>query len=74
MKEYELIIETHQPSCGGKPPVLHDFKEIETEEPSAYVKSHTKNAELTIDTAADGSIVITADESGRISKYIFTEI
>lgn len=74
MKEYELIIETRQPPCGGKQPLLYDFSEIEIDDPTAYVREHTKNAELTVNNSADGSIVILADENGRTTKYIFTEL
>lgn len=74
MKEYELIIEKYQPSCGGKPPLLHDFCEIEIDDPVAYVKSKTKNAELTVDHDSQGSVVIMAVENGYRTKFIFTEI
>lgn len=74
MKEYELITENYQPSCGGKPPFLHDFCEIEIDDPVAYVKSKMKNPELTVDRSADGTIVIYAEENGYRTKYIFTEI
>jgi hypothetical protein len=74
MKEYELIVEKRQPSCGGKPPLLHDFSEIETDDPIAYVKAHTKNAEYEVDTGRDGSTIITTNEGGIITRFIFTEI
>jgi hypothetical protein len=73
MKEYELITERHQPSCGGKPPIVHEFCEIQTDDPVAYVKSKTKNAQLTVG-SVDGSTVIETDENGYKTKFIFTEI
>ena len=31
MKSYELIVERHQPPCGGKQTKLYDFRNVETE-------------------------------------------
>lgn len=73
MKAYELITEKHQPPCSGKP-ILHDFAEIETEDPIAYVKAHTKNASLDISTGEDGSTVIVAEEGEYRTKFVFSEI
>lgn len=73
MKSYELITEKHQPPCSGKP-IIHDFCEIETEDPLAYVKSHTKNATIDVENNADGSIVIMAEEGEYRTKFVFTEI
>ena len=72
MKEYELITERHQPPCSGKP-VLHDFAEIEIDDPVAYVKAHTKNAILDVDNS-DDSIVIVAEEGDYRTKFVFSEI
>ncbi len=72
MKQYELITERHQPSCSGKP-VLHDFAEIETDDPIAYVKAHTKNAILDVD-HTDDSTVIVAEEGDYRTKFVFSEI
>ncbi len=72
MKEYELCIETMNP-CGGKEYAQRDFKEVETDDPVAYVKA---NAPLPILEVAevDGDIVVTTgDGFGYITKYIFTE-
>lgn len=73
MKNYELITEKHQPPCSGKA-ILHDFSEIQTEDPVEYVKAHTKNAKLEIDTEANDTIVIVAEEGDYRTKFIFSEI
>ena len=73
MKNYELITERHQPPCSGKP-VLHDFSEIETDDPVAYVKAHTKNAKLEVDTGTNNSIEIMAEEGDYRTKFVFSEI
>ena len=73
MKNYELITEKHQPPCSGKP-ILHDFSEIETDDPIAYVKAHTKNAKLEVDTEPNNTTVIIAEEGDFRTKFIFSEI
>lgn len=73
MANYELIIETHQPNCSGKP-LLYDFSEIETDDPVTYVKAHTKNAVLDVDKGAGGSMTIVAEEGDNRTKFVFTKI
>ena len=73
MKEYELCIETMNP-CGGSEYAQRDFKDVETDNPEAWVKA---NAPLPIIDVADfgGSTVITTgDGHGYITRYLFTEI
>lgn len=72
MKEYELCIESMNP-CGGKEYAQRIFRDVETDDPQAYVRA---NAPLPILEVAEvnGSIVITTgDGHGYITKYIFTE-
>lgn len=73
MKTYELITERHQPNCSGKP-ILHEFSEIETDDPVDYVKAHTKNAKLEVDAQADHTITIVAEECDYRTKFVFSEI
>ena len=73
MKNYELITEKHQPPCSGKP-ILHDFCEIEIEDPVAYVKAHTKNATLEIDAGDNNVTTIVAEEGDYRTKFVFSEI
>lgn len=74
MKEYELIIETTQPPCGGKPPRLYDFREIETDDPIAYVKAIEKDSNLTVSVEGDGSITVIAEKDKHHVEYKFSEI
>jgi hypothetical protein len=73
MKNYELIIEKHQPPCSGRP-TLHEIREIETEDPVSYVKAHTKNARLEIDAGDGGATMIVAEEGDYRTKFVFSEI
>ncbi len=73
MKKYELIIERSQPPCGGKPPKVFDFKEVETDDPNAYVQMHEKDSNLSTVTK-NGSITIIAEKSAYHVEYQFTEI
>ena len=73
MKNYELIIEKHQPPCSGSA-ILHEFSEIQTDDPLTYVKAHTKNAKLEIEVSADGSTEIMAEEGDYRTKFVFSEI
>jgi hypothetical protein len=73
IKSYELITERHQPPCSGKP-ILHDFSEIQTEDPVSYVKTHTKNARLEIDNADGDPITIVAEEGDYRTKFVFCQI
>jgi hypothetical protein len=72
MKEYELCIETMNP-CGGKEYAQRDFKEVETDDPVAYVKANAPLPVLEV-SEVDGSVVVTTgDGFGYITRYIFTE-
>jgi hypothetical protein len=72
MKEYELCIETMNP-CGGKEYAQRDFREVETDDPVAYVKANAPLPVLEV-SEVDGSVVVTTgDGFGYITRYIFTE-
>ncbi len=73
MKNYELITERHQPPCSGKP-ILHEFCEIEIDDPTEYVKAHTKNAKLEFATGDNNTIEIVAEEGDYRTRFIFSEI
>ena len=38
MKDYELIIERRQPTCGGQSPVKCEIRNVSTDDPAAYVR------------------------------------
>ena len=74
MKFYELVIETTQPPCGGKPPRLYEFLEIQIEDPMEYVKSRESDCEPVLESNVNGEIVITVDAGAHHVKYEFTEV
>ncbi len=78
MKSYELIIERQQPPCGGKPTRLYDFRNVETDDPVAYVRAHEpelpKDAELEIDRLGDDVVCVRFTSGIQPVKYEFTEI
>jgi len=73
MKSYELIIETRQPSCGGKPPKVYQFLDIQTDDPETYVRQREPDAELEITAGTDGSLTVEARKGVRQVSYQFTE-
>ena len=73
MKTYELIIERHQPPCGGKPAKAVEVRSVATDDPVAYVRSLEKNGELQVTTSPNGEIVVTLDAGLKQVKYSFTE-
>ena len=73
MKTYELIIERHQPPCGGKPPKAVTVQTVTTDDPVAYVRSLEKNGELQITTSPEREIVVSLDAGVNQVRYSFTE-
>ncbi len=72
MKEYELCIETMNP-CGGTEYAQREFRDVETDDPVAYVKANAPLPVLEV-SEVDGDIVVTTgDGFGYITRYIFTE-
>ena len=74
MKEYELTIETRQPPCGGNLPNRVEIREIETDDPRAYVAAIEKDIELVQSVNDDGDLVILAEKDQYRAQYTFTEI
>ncbi|MGM9640329.1 MAG: hypothetical protein ACI3V3_03075 [Faecousia sp.] len=72
MATYELIIERRQPPCGGKPPKLYEFMTVQTENPTAYVRSREPGKELTVMQNASGELVISVGEGLKQVRYCFT--
>ena len=73
MKTYELIIERHQPPCGGKPPKAVTVQTIAPDDPVAYVRTLEKNGELQVTRNPDGEVVVSLDAGVNQFKYSFTE-
>lgn len=78
MKSYELIIERRQPPCGGKQPKLYDFRNVETDDPTAYVREHepglSKDAELEVDNSQEGIVSVSFTSGIQPVRYEFTEV
>ena len=72
MKEYEVTIESMNP-CGGEQFAQREIREIETNDPIAWVKAQTNINELTVETLRDGLQII-AGQNGYIKRFTFVEI
>ncbi len=72
MKEYELCIETMNP-CGGKEYAQREFRDVETDDPVAYVKANAPLPVLDVSEVNGDIVVTTGDGFGYITRYIFTE-
>ena len=72
MKEYEVTIESMNP-CGGEQFAQREIREIETDDPIAWVKAETNMYEVTTDTLRDGLLVV-AGQNGYIKRFTFVEI
>ena len=75
MQEYELVHEI-QNLCGNNQMRDIFFKEIETDDPEAYVRAllKGKNIILTRDDRPDGGVTIYVSCDGLNQKFIFTSI
>ncbi len=73
MKEYEMIKEVYSP-CAPNP---QEFKEVQLEDPVAYVKDLFKNdksAEIEVTEKNGSTIVDVVCDAGQHHRYTFTEI
>ena len=74
MKNYELIIERRQPTCGGQAPTKCEILSVSTDDPLAYVRKLEPHGELKTGTTDAGEFVVEhQDPRGMNVKYIFTE-
>ena len=73
MKNYELIIERLQPSCGGKDPKEVKVLSVTTDDPEAYVRGIEKDGELNVTQTPEGETVISLDQGLKHIRYTFTE-
>ena len=75
MAEYELVHEI-QNLCPNNQMRDVFFKEVETEDPEAYVRQtlHGKQVTITTDTGADGTVTVYASCDGLTQKFVFTPI
>ena len=75
MKEYELVHEIKN-LCRNNQMRDVFFREVETDDPEAYVRSSVKGEiiDLLADRRADGSVIIHASVDGLIQTFTFTPI
>ena len=73
MKNYEVIVERQQPSCGGKSPKDVKVMNVATDDPMAYVRTLEKDGELESSVNANGELVISLELGARRIKYTFSE-
>jgi len=71
MREFEVTIESMNP-CGGEQYAQREIREIETEDPVAWVRAETGITEVTCEELRDGLLVI-AGQNGYIKRFTFTE-
>ena len=73
MKNYELIIQQQQPSCGGKSPYKSEIRMVSTDDPVAYVRKLEPEGELEVTETESDVIRITAYRNGLRVRYEFSE-
>ena len=72
MKNYELVIQQKQPTCGGRAPTKCEIRTVTTADPVAYVQALEPSCELEVEQTAEG-FVIRTERGGLWIKYEFTE-
>ena len=59
---YEVVITRTQPTCGGRAPTRSEIRNVETDDPVAYVRDWEKNlprdAKLEVERADDGAVTV----------------
>lgn len=75
MTEYELVREIPN-LCRNNQMRDIFFDEVETDDPTAYIRDFLKESEFTlsVDRKADGTVVIYAVSDGLTQKFTFTPI
>ena len=71
MARYELTIERRQPTCGGRAPTACEVREVETDDPMAYVKSQEVGSEPKLMQDENGTILIRVECNGLWANYEF---
>lgn len=74
MKEYELIIQSNQPPCGGKDSKASEIMEVETDDLLAFVRAREKDVEPVLEEARPGVSRVSFVRNRWTVTYEFTEI
>ena len=73
MTEYEVLVETINP-CGGDRHSTKEFIDVETDDPTRWVREHGRFPILDVTETPEGDLVVsTGDEAGNRIRYTFTE-
>ena len=74
-KEYEVVREI-QNLCKNNQKRDVSIREIETEDPVAWVRRELKGAEvnLSLERHANGDLTVFAESAGLVQKFVFSEI
>ncbi|MBR6115350.1 MAG: hypothetical protein IKQ10_09275 [Oscillospiraceae bacterium] len=74
---YELVITRTQPPCGGKSPVKHEIRSVETSDIIAYVRSSESDMPRDFPLEAvhhsNGTITVEFKSGASEVSYEFTE-
>ena len=73
MAAYELVIESRQPTCGGKSPTKCEVLNVFTDDSMAYVQGREPGAKPELVQNENGVVVITVQRNGQPVRYEFTE-
>ena len=73
MKNYEVILERSQPTCGGKAPKEVKVMTVSVEDPIQYVKDLEKTEQVDVTVKPDGEIVVNVELGAKRIKYSFSE-
>ena len=73
MREYELCCEIFN-QCSNNQMRDVDFREVETDDPDAYVSNLEPRAEIEKEVLSDGTLVFHVNSSGLLKRYSFTPV
>lgn len=76
MKEYELVHEIFN-QCSGNQMRDVDIKEVQTDDPRAYVENFLRShkvVEITEDALTPGTVIFDVTADGLNERFSFTEI
>ena len=73
MAEYEVLMETITP-CGGEKYAKKEFFDVETDDPTAFVRAYAHYPILEIVPLSGGDLqIITGNNRGNTVRYTFSQ-
>jgi len=73
MREYELCCEIFN-QCSNNQMRDVDFREVETDDPDAFLSNLEPGAEMEKEVLADGTLVYRVNSNGLRKRYSFTPV